>query len=321
MTASPTMETAMTAASSDLRAVRGRIFEIQRFSIHDGPGIRTTVFLKGCPLNCAWCHNPESISSRPLISFLPDKCIGCGYCLKTCPHDAHRLENGARIFDRDRCTACGACTKECYAQALELVGKEITAGEALAEVERDRPFYETSSGGLTLSGGEPTLQPEFSRALLTLAGEAGLHRAMETCGFCQWANLEQFLPLVELFLFDYKESDPAKHEEFTGVPRARIVENLGRLHAAGAQVLLRCPIVPGFNDRDDHFAGIAALTRELPGLLGAEIMPYHRLGESKLSRFGLDDSRRPHVTAPEPETVAAWRARLRELGARLVGEE
>ncbi|HNT87063.1 MAG TPA: glycyl-radical enzyme activating protein, partial [Candidatus Hydrogenedentes bacterium] len=159
----------MTAQVTDLRAVTGMIFEVQRFSVHDGPGIRTTVFMKGCPLRCRWCHNPEGVSSKPELSFTPSKCIGCGYCLRVCPRNAHRFTDHGHELDRSVCAVCGSCTEECYARALELVGRETTAGETIDLVLRDRVFYETSGGGMTLSGGEPTFQFPFAEALLRLA--------------------------------------------------------------------------------------------------------------------------------------------------------
>ncbi|MHC4884952.1 MAG: glycyl-radical enzyme activating protein [Planctomycetota bacterium] len=299
--------------------ITGRIFEIQRFSIHDGPGIRTTVFLKGCPLRCLWCHNPESIRMEPEISFLPDKCIGCGFCFKTCER-GHRMEGENRIFDRSACEACGKCTKECYAQALEVVGREITVTEALEEVMRDEPFYETSKGGMTLSGGEPTLQIDFTAALLRAAKEAGLHNAIETCGLCSWERYERIRGDIDLFLFDCKETDPERHKEYTGAENELILENLRKLHDAGESILLRCPIIPGLNDRQDHFQGIAALAKELPNLEGVEIMPYHRLGESKDERFGLNAERRTHAEAPGKETVHTWIKTMASLGCPVVNE-
>lgn len=298
-------------ATSDLR---GCIFDIQRFSIHDGPGIRTSVFLKGCPLNCRWCHNPEGISGDPALSFLPAKCIGCGYCFRVCPAGAHRMEDGRHALDRERCRTCGACTVECYAGALELIGRDVTVGEALAEVLRDRAFYDTSGGGLTLSGGEPTLQIDFAAALLAAAREERLHTCVETCGHATWQRLERLLPLVDLFLYDFKETDPARHAEFTGVGNALVLENLRALCRRGAKVLLRCPIVPGCNDREEHFQGIAALARELPQLEGVELMPYHRLGLSKLDRLG--QARQPLVDqpTPPPEMIRGWIRRMAELG-------
>ncbi len=292
----------------------GNIFDIQRFCVHDGPGIRTTVFLKGCTLRCLWCHNPEGVSAAPQFSFLPERCIGCGYCARVCPNEAHRMDpEKGHFLDRERCTVCGACVKECYAGALELVGRQATVAEVMETVLRDRTFYETSGGGMTLSGGEPLMQINFTEALLRAAAEAGVHRAVETCGYVGWDRFERVLPLVDLFLYDVKETDPVKHVEFTGAPNAGILANLRTLHDRGAAVLVRLPIVPGLNDRPDHFESLAALARELPGLRGFEVMPYHRLGSGKRERFGLEPDGLAHVETPDPETVSGWVQALRGL--------
>jgi pyruvate formate lyase activating enzyme len=302
-----------TATTADLRAVTGCIFDIQRFSIHDGPGIRTNVFLKGCPLRCAWCHNPEGLKPHGELSYVPDRCIGCGYCARACPNGAHQMIGGKHAFFRERCRRCGACAKGCYAKALEWVGRDATVGEVLDEVLRDRAFYETSGGGLTLSGGEPLLQLDFADALLRAAREAGLHNVVETCGFAEWADLDRLRPAVDLWLYDYKHTDPNAHRRFTGVSNERILENLRRLDAAGAAIVLRCPIVPGGNDDDAHFEGIRRLAGELVNLKGVEIMPYHRLGEGKLLRFGISDLKRYVATDPPADVVESWRRRLGEF--------
>ena len=301
------------------RAVTGRIFEVQRFSIHDGPGIRTTVFLKGCPLRCIWCHNPEAATRELSLSFMPDKCIGCGYCFRACANSAHRMEEHVHVLDRDACVVCGTCAEECYANALEIAGKDVTVGEVMDEVVRDRPFYETSNGGMTLSGGEPLFQIEFTEALLHAAKAEGLDCCVETCGFGATEDLRRLLPLVDLFLFDVKETDPERHKEFTGVDVAPIIENLRMLHAEGATVLLRCPIIPGYNDNTGHFPAVAKLAASLPRLKGVELMPYHALGESKVERFGLNPSARAKSKAPDDATVARWRSLLREYGVAVVG--
>ena len=238
----------------------GRIFDIQRFSVHDGPGIRTTVFLKGCPLRCVWCHNPEGINAAPMVSFLPEKCLACGECVRACVHDAHRLEGSdvighpvVHLYNRDACETCGSCTRYCDSGALEFVGRPMSVEDVMKEVSQDQPFYASSGGGMTISGGEPLAQIDFTIALLRAAKEQGIHRCVETSGFASWERFPPLLPLVDLFLFDCKETDPQRHKVFTGQSNQLILENLWRLHEAGARVQLQCPIVPGFNDREDHF--------------------------------------------------------------------
>lgn len=297
----------------------GRIFEIQRYCIHDGPGIRTTVFLKGCPLNCLWCHNPEGIAPERALSFMPARCIGCGYCFRVCEQRAHAIADKTHALDRGRCRVCGACARECYAGALEVVGRDVTVEAALAEVLKDKPFYETSGGGMTLSGGEPLMQVDFTEALLRAARGAGLNTCVETCGFADWSRFERVRAWVDLFLYDLKETDPARHEEFTGAPLAPILANLRALHASAAAIQLRLPIVPGCNDRDEHLRAVAALVRELPRLRGVEIMPYHRLGESKLERMGIADRERANANPPAPAEVERWVALLKAEGVAATG--
>jgi len=284
---------------------KGLVFDIKKFAIHDGPGIRTTVFVKGCPLHCLWCHNPESQRFEPEISFLPAKCIGCGWCFKSCPQHCHIMKDGVHVMDRTHCTRCGICTQECYAQALELVGKEMTPEEALKEVLKDRPFYQHSNGGMTISGGEPMSQFEFTRDLLHLAKQEGLHNCLDTCGFAPWERYLEVLPDVDLFLYDLKATDSAKHLKFTGVPFEPILENLKRLDAAGAQIILRCPLIPGLNDDDEHLRRIGEIADSLKNVQEITLHPYHPLGQSKSERMGYETVWKNGEFATD-EAVAHW---------------
>jgi pyruvate formate lyase activating enzyme len=222
------------------------------------------------------------------------------------------------VLDRSVCVVCGECAKECYSGALEVVGREVTAGEALATVLRDRPFYETSGGGMTLSGGEPLAQIDFAEALLSGAKRAALHCCVETCGFAPFAHFERIMPLVDLFLFDLKETDERRHQDFTGVSNRPILDNLRLLRRAGATIRLRIPLVPGCNDHAGFLESVARLTAEMPGLQGVEILPYHRLGLSKRERLGLEIAGEASLAPPSPEDLATVEQALERLGVRLV---
>ena len=297
----------------------GRLFEIQRFSIHDGPGIRTTVFLQGCPLSCLWCHNPEGHPDHSLISFQPDKCVGCLACFAACQREAHRMEDDRHTLDRSLCVACGTCTAECHAGALEKVGREATVAEVIDEVLEDEPFYEISGGGMTLSGGEPLCQLDFAAALLTEARARNIHCAVETSGAVPFDYIASIQPLVDLFLYDLKETDPERHREFTGVSNDRILANLKQLHAAAARIRLRLPLIPGYNDRPEHFARVVDLVGILPGLEGVELMPYHRLGTSKQARFDLEPGL--DLDPPSAATVDGWIDVFTRLGLQVINHK
>lgn len=301
---------------TDDAAASGVVLDVLRCSLHDGPGIRTTVFLKGCPLSCIWCHNPESRVRQPVLWFNEGRCSQCGRCVAVCAHGVHRVDGPKHAIDRSRCIACGACAASCPAQAMEIKGRRMTVGQVMAEVLKDAEYYRSSGGGVTLSGGEPMLQFEFSLALARAAREQGIHTAMETSGMGREQEYLAIAPWIDLFLFDYKDTDSDRHVQHTGVENRRILQNLDRLCAAGARILLRCPLVPGVNDSDDHLAAIAALRKRYPGLVGIEVMPYHAMGNEKARRVGMP------VTLDLPNAGAAdkqrWQTALASYGCDVV---
>jgi pyruvate formate lyase activating enzyme len=292
--------------------MRGTVFDVQRGALHDGPGVRTTVFLKGCPLRCAWCHNPESWLARPELSFEPSRCAHCLECAAACPSGAHRSGDGRHVLDRARCTAEGACAAACPSDALSLVGREWTVEGVLAVVERDRPFHERSSGGLTVSGGEPLAQPAFARALLAAAKERGVGTCLDTCGHAPWEDLAACLPFADLVLFDWKAGDPERHERLTGVDGALVRENLGRLVGTGAAVVLRAPLVEGVNDDPSSLDALASVAHRLG--LAVEVLPHHALGRDKRARLGRAAG--PSWPSASAERARAWVDALRARGAR-----
>jgi pyruvate formate lyase activating enzyme len=287
-------------------SIRGRIFDIQRFSLHDGPGIRTTVFLKGCPARCLWCHNPESQSFAPEVLVVETRCVACGTCAAVCPHGAPPPGSGL-------CTACGACVDACPAGARRLAGHEVTVEAVMEEVLRDRVFYEESGGGVTFSGGEPLAQPEFLTALLKACHAAGIRAAVDTCGFAPRERVLALVPLVDLFLFDVKLVDEARHRALTGLPAAPILENLRALTAVHGNVWIRIPVVPGHTDAEADVAATAALVARLPGVRRVSLLPYHRTGAAKARRLGREYPL--DALAPPPgEHLEALAALFREHG-------
>lgn len=264
---------------------KGCVFNIQHYSVHDGPGIRTIVFLKGCPLSCRWCSNPESQKMTPEVAFNPNKCIGwadCFRCGAVCPSQAVRQEASGKIsLDRQACTECFACVDACPPKALHLFGAMMSVDEVMKAVERDSAFYSRSEGGLTISGGEPLVQTEFTVALLKEAKRRRINTAMETCGAVEWERLQEACQHLNFLLYDIKSVDSQKHKEFTGADNALIMENLRKIRQTFPQldVLVRTPLIPGFNDTEAEIAAIVGFVNELH--VGYELLPYHRMGQSK----------------------------------------
>jgi len=268
--------------------VTGIVSDIQRFSLHDGPGIRTTVFLKGCSMRCRWCHNPETLRRRPELRVQLDKCIGCGQCVRVCPRHAHVATAGRREFRRELCTTCGRCAEECYAGALTLVGREMTPAAVLDEVIRDMPFYVESGGGVTFSGGEPTEQCQFTCEILRLCRNEGIHTAVETNLAGPWEDFCAALPLLDLVMMDIKMTDPARHRQWTGVDNRRILDNARRLGRGTKPLIVRTPVITGVNDCPEEIGAIARFVRDFDNLVYYELLPYHPLGVGKYRSLGMD---------------------------------
>ena len=282
--------------------ISGLVFNIQRFSVHDGPGIRTTVFLKGCSLRCYWCQNPEGLHPRQEVQYFPELCIGCGECVDICERQGHQINEDGHIFLRENCTACGACIAICYAGALRLIGSRMSVEQVMVEILRDHLFYKNSGGGVTLSGGDPLFQPDFARAILEQCKIRQIHTAMETAISTRWEILESLLPLTDLFFVDIKHFDPEKHFEATGTSNTRILENIKRLVQTDKPIVFRIPVVPEFNDTAEDISAIARYIHQLSELrntssheqlcsrdsISLELIAFHTLASDKYRSLGLD---------------------------------
>lgn len=329
---------------------KGWIFDIKRYAVHDGPGIRSTVFLKGCGLACRWCHNPESISSAPELLLQAARCIGCGACVQVCPNEVHRFdEEGVHHIARDRCVRCGRCVESCYAGALLMAGWEVTVEEVVKTLREDREFYETSGGGITLSGGEPFIQSDFTLALLKACKEEGFHTAVDTSGHVPWHAIEQALPYIDLVLYDLKHMDPEAHKQNTGAPNDRILINLKKIsewrgkeavsrgsatvveeaaagaspdqRGAGVPIEIRIPVIPTLNDHDEFIEQAGDFLGSLDAVKTVRLLAYHNFAGSKYESVGRANTL-PDVDSPTKESLKEMAGKLRRQGKfAVVGHE
>jgi pyruvate formate lyase activating enzyme len=295
---------------------KGLISDIERFAIHDGPGIRTLVFMKGCPLRCLWCDNPESQRNTPELAFFPDKCVGCGRCLEVCPEGAIYKYGDEIKFDRRRCKDCGKCAQSCPSGARKLIGNYVTADWLLGEIMKDYIFYQKSGGGVTIGGGEPLSQPDFVRELLRRCRQQGIATAIETCGYGSWEQLEKILEYVDLVLFDIKHIDPERHSELTGVSNELILENAQRISTSGFKMTIRIPFIPGINDTDSNIASLAKFITALGNTGEVDLLPYHRLGETKYEQLGRKYKLRG-ILPPEQDSLQPAREILERYGLKV----
>ncbi|MDJ0765677.1 MAG: glycyl-radical enzyme activating protein [Myxococcota bacterium] len=296
------------------------IFDIQRFSIHDGPGIRTTVFFKGCPLSCPWCHNPESRRFEPDLLIREDHCLLCGVCREACPHGAISKNETAVAMDRTACRACGACATACPTRAREIAGTPVSISALLAELKRDLPFFAASGGGVTASGGEPLAQPQALAQLFKACKERGIHTAVDTSGFAPPEVISRVAQWTDLFLFDLKCADSDAHQRYTGVANTQILKNLIYISEIGIETTVRIPLIPGITDTADNVVGLAEVLRRLGPHVAVQLLPFHSLAANKYKRLGL----MPHslwshsatdISAPTPVDIAE---KLRALGIHRV---
>ena len=294
--------------------VKAPVVELKRFAVHDGNGIRTTVFLKGCPLRCVWCHNPEGLSRTPELAYYTQKCLSCGACVRVCPSGAHLLTEEGHVYRRALCTQCGACEAECPGTALKLYGREMTPDALLPLLLEDRDFYETSGGGVTLSGGECLTHPDFCAELLRLLQSEGINTAVDTCGFVSRSAIDRVLPYADAFLYDVKAIDEDVHRRCTGQPNGIILDNLRYLDGLGKAVEIRIPLVPGWNDGEiprigDFLASLRTVRR-------VRVLPYHRYAGSKYAALGMESTLPPLM--PTDAEVEAAREVLRAYGLTVI---
>jgi len=290
----------------------GIIFDIKRFSIHDGPGIRSTVFMKGCPLSCKWCHNPESQSVIAELLFRPERCLACGSCIEACPEGAISLNNGKILTESEKCLVHGKCVEVCYPGAREIIGRKVSPSEVVDELVRDRTYYEESGGGVTFSGGEPLFQAEFLEQSLKLCHEVELKTALDTCGSGDWEVLERQLPFLNLILYDLKILDDGLHKKFTGISNKNILDNFIRLGKSGIEVIVRRPVIPGVNDSSEEINRLGEFLQENNGVSKIDLLPYHALSTDKYTRLGRVQAE--DWKTPSPDEIERISAQLTKMG-------
>lgn len=304
--------------------MKGYIFDIKKFAVHDGPGIRTTLFLKGCPLRCVWCHNPEGLNKEPQLWYFPNKCIHCGLCIQSCPEQALSKENNNENFsikiNHDLCTSCAACVAICPTEALQFDGRVIDHEEAVNLLLEDRSFYEESGGGITLSGGDPVFQSQFSKKILESCKTQGIHTAIESALYCSTSVLEELIPFTDLFICDLKLFDDELHREYTGISNSKIKENLEFLATQGKQLLIRTPLIPEITAVDDNLRAIGAFLLSLGGDIQYELLNYNQLA---MNKYNLRNEENIYIHNAKPFTDAqlrTWVSMMEGLGLNMVVE-
>ena len=292
------------------------IFDIRKYSIHDGPGIRTTVFFKGCPLRCWWCHNPEGQDVEPELVYRKSRCIGCDECSKSCQREAISLVAQSISVNREKCVTCNNCCRVCPSDALSIAGKQMSVKEILEEIEKDRTFYEESRGGVTFSGGEPLMQPDFLNALLKECKERAIHTAVNTCGFAQYEIIDRIRDKVDLFLYDIKTMDNRKHRKYTGASNEQILKNLKKLAESGSSIVISFPIIPGINDDDKNVTRTAKFISSLPNIQQVNLLPYHRAGIEKYKNLGKP-YKLDKIQPPSNQRVKSVKEKMEAFGIRV----
>jgi pyruvate formate lyase activating enzyme len=294
----------------------GIIFDIKRYAIHDGPGIRTTVFLKGCPLACGWCHNPEGIGPEPFVAYQEKKCLRCGACVENCPQQALRLDSEGVSPSGAPCISCFSCVDICPAEARERIGREVAAPELFVEIKKEIPFYDTSGGGVTFSGGEPLMQAPFLIELLELCGGERIHRAVDTTGHASHETMAAVAEQTDLFLYDLKIMDPEKHKKYTGVSNRLILDNLRWLAEKGVELIVRIPLIPGVNDDPENLDQTGSFLHRLPAIQKVDILPYHDFQKNKYRRFGIHYTN-GKATPPSGKTLSRIKEHMERFGLKV----